>query len=134
MLSLQLFALQEQITFLLSCSQRKKIPLLFLLVPFPTGLLRDKLPCLFSYLAFFPSRQSFSLTKVVWQTLSVIQQPLNSLFISLVCSAILTYYRKGRLAISTAGSINLKKNVPENIWFSLCTFFSLQLWLYFCSI
>lgn len=67
-----------------------------------------------AFLSFSPSCQfprplkSFSLTKVAWQILSVMQQPLNSLFISLACSAIHIYYRKGRLAIYTAGSINLK--------------------------
>lgn len=95
---------------LFSCPAHRERKSLFCscLCHFPLACQWDKLPCLFSYLAFFPSCQSFSLTKVVWQTLSVIQQLLNSLFISLACSAILTYYRKGRLAVSTAGSINLK--------------------------
>lgn len=88
----------------------------------------DKLLCL----SFSPSCQSsrslksFSLTKVVWQTLSVMEQPLNSLFISLACSAIHTYYRKGRLAISTAGSINFKRRFQKTLSSLFVPFFLLR--------
>lgn len=91
-----------------------------------------------AFLSFSPSCQSsrslksFSLTKVIFRILSVMQEPLSELsfqFPSTVSDSHLL--QEGKAGHFHCWQRSSEKKFPENSQFSLCTFFSLQLWLHF---